>query len=59
MQIKDFLIINFGLNSLAADNMSPTGAKMLLNYFFHDVWSWLIVWKKHCNWWWTLWNGIL
>ncbi|MFT7351669.1 MAG: hypothetical protein ACI9XR_001427 [Flavobacterium sp.] len=37
---KDFLILtHFGLNSLTADNMSPTGTKDASQLFFHDVWA--------------------
>ncbi len=37
---KDFLIVtHFGLNSLNADNMSPTGKGESSQLFLHDVWG--------------------
>lgn len=45
---KDFLILtHFGLNSLNADNMSPTGTKDASQLFFHDVWAQYNLGKDH------------
>ena len=44
----DFLILtHFGLNSLNADNMSPTGTRDASQLFFHDVWAQYSLGKKH------------
>jgi hypothetical protein len=45
---KDFLILtHFGLNSLNADNMSPTGTSDGAQLFFHDVWAQYSLGKNH------------
>lgn len=45
---KDFMILtHFGLNSLNADNMSPTGTKDASQLFFHDVWAQYSLGKNH------------
>lgn len=45
---KDFLILaHFGLNSLNANNMSPTGVKDNSELFFHDVWAQYSLGKNH------------
>lgn len=45
---KDFLILtHFGLNSLNADNMSPTGTKDASQLFLHDVWAQYSLGKDH------------
>ena len=45
---KDFMILtHFGLNSLNADNMSPTGTKDASQLFFHDVWAQYSLGKDH------------
>ncbi|NHN25783.1 hypothetical protein FIA58_008865 [Flavobacterium jejuense] len=45
---KDFLILtHFGLNSLNADNMSPTGTRDASQLFFHDVWAQYSLGKDH------------
>lgn len=45
---KDFLILtHFGLNSLNADNMSPTGTKDASQLFLHDVWAQYNLGKNH------------
>ena len=45
---KDFLILtHFGLNSLNADNLSPTGKGESAQLFFHDVWAQYSLGKNH------------
>ena len=45
---KDFMILtHFGLNSLNADNMSPTGTRDASQLFFHDVWAQYSLGNKH------------
>jgi hypothetical protein len=45
---KDFLILtHFGLNSLNADTMSPTGTGDASQLFFHDVWAQYSLGEKH------------
>ncbi|VXB91717.1 conserved exported hypothetical protein [Flavobacterium sp. 9AF] len=45
---SDFLILtHFGLNSLNADNMSPTGTSDASQLFFHDVWAQYNLNKNH------------
>ncbi|WP_130733823.1 hypothetical protein [Flavobacterium sp. J27] len=45
---SDFLILtHFGLNSLNADNMSPTGTRDASQLFFHDVWAQYNLNKNH------------
>ncbi|MFD1553436.1 hypothetical protein DNU06_07130 [Putridiphycobacter roseus] len=48
-QITDrFLILtHFGLNSLSASNMSPTGSSAASQLFFHDVWGQYSLGKNH------------
>ncbi|MBF04108.1 MAG: hypothetical protein CMP76_12505 [Flavobacterium sp.] len=44
----DFLILtHFGLNSLNAENMSPTGTRDASQLFFHDVWAQYSLGKNH------------
>lgn len=45
---KDFLILtHFGLNSLTAENLSPTGKGESSQLFFHDVWAQYSLGKNH------------
>lgn len=45
---NDFLIVtHFGLNSLNADNMSPTGKSDSSELFLHDVWGQWNLGKNH------------
>jgi hypothetical protein len=45
---KDFLILtHFGLNSLNANNMSPTGTGEGSQLFLHDVWTQYSLGKNH------------
>jgi hypothetical protein len=45
---KNFLILtHFGLNSLNANNLSPTGKGESSQLFFHDVWAQYSVGKDH------------
>ena len=45
---KDFLILtHFGLNSLNANNLSPTGKGESSQFFLHDVWTQYSLGKDH------------
>lgn len=45
---KKFLILtHFGLNSLNANNMSPTGQSSAAQLFFHDVWGQYSIGENH------------
>ena len=45
---KDFMILtHFGLNSLNADNLTPTGKGESSQLFMHDVWAQYSVGKDH------------